>query len=308
MPRWGGAELQNHRAMMCCETGGSDRSGTVGAVLAVLAVTVIPGAARAEVPKDLPTSRATPSDVTAPPAGSPRRPDGLAMRVLVSGRGAAHPSDNDRVTLHYATWRRDGTLIDSSWGHGTPRQETVRWLLPGLASVVKTMVVGEERRAWVPARLMVSGRKEEHDDGPARPAVDVTYDVALVALQRAPATPVPLRAPPGSAKRTPSGLAYQVLSAGHGTVQPEPDGAVTMLHSGWTADGVLFESSVMAKNPTRFRMVELLPGLREGVRLMRVGDRFRFWIPVALAYGEKPGRGRPPGPLVFDVELLGAEP
>ena len=48
----------------------------------------------------------------------------------------------------------------------------------------------------------------------------------------------------------------------------------------------------------------MIKGWTEGVQLMTVGEKRRFWIPAGLAYGENPGGGRPGGMLVFDVELL----
>jgi len=49
----------------------------------------------------------------------------------------------------------------------------------------------------------------------------------------------------------------------------------------------------------------VIKGWTEGVQLMFVGDKARFWIPAALAYGDTPSRaGAPTGPLVFDIELL----
>ena len=57
--------------------------------------------------------------------------------------------------------------------------------------------------------------------------------------------------------------------------------------------------------PTRFPLNGVIKGWTEGVQLMVVGDKVRFWIPGPLAYGDKPARpGTPAGPLVFDIELL----
>ena len=60
----------------------------------------------------------------------------------------------------------------------------------------------------------------------------------------------------------------------------------------------------MAKHVTRYAPRDLLPGLREGIALMHVGETMRFWLPAELAYGEHPRGGRPAGPLVADVELV----
>jgi FKBP-type peptidyl-prolyl cis-trans isomerase len=67
----------------------------------------------------------------------------------------------------------------------------------------------------------------------------------------------------------------------------------------------LFDSSVTRGQPTTFPLDGVIKGWTEGLQLMVVGDKARFWIPGNLAYGDKPSRpGTPAGTLVFDVELL----
>ena len=57
--------------------------------------------------------------------------------------------------------------------------------------------------------------------------------------------------------------------------------------------------------PATFPLNGVIKGWTEGVQLMVVGDRARFWIPGPLAYGDTPTRpGAPAGTLVFDIELL----
>jgi peptidylprolyl isomerase len=72
----------------------------------------------------------------------------------------------------------------------------------------------------------------------------------------------------------------------------------------------MFDSSVVRHEPATFPLNHVIPGWTEGVQLMKVGDKVRFWIPGNLAYDNpaKPSReGVPHGMLVFDVELLGIE-
>ncbi len=96
-----------------------------------------------------------------------------------------------------------------------------------------------------------------------------------------------------------------MLKAGTGSEHPTAASQVTVHYSGWTKDGKLFDSSVMRGEPTSFRLSQVVKGWTEGVALMVVGDKTRFWIPGALAYGDKPARpGAPTGDLVFDIELL----
>jgi peptidylprolyl isomerase len=115
-------------------------------------------------------------------------------------------------------------------------------------------------------------------------------------------TPPPdVKAPPADAKKTPSGLAYKVLSAGTGSRHPNASSSVTVHYSGWTTDGKLFDSSVMRGQPATFPLDGVIAGWTEGLQLMVEGEKARFWIPEALAYE---GKRDPRGMLVFDVELI----
>ena len=86
------------------------------------------------------------------------------------------------------------------------------------------------------------------------------------------------------------------------TPKPTATSQVEVHYSGWTTDGQMFDSSVMRGSPATFPLNRVIPGWTEGVQLMVVGEKRRFWIPVELAYGGRPGA--PAGMLVFDVELL----
>lgn len=119
-----------------------------------------------------------------------------------------------------------------------------------------------------------------------------------------PETPSDVKAAPADAQKTPSGLASKVLQAGTGDQKPAAADTVTVHYSGWTTDGKLFDSSVKRGQPTSFPLNGVIKGWTEGLQLMVIGEKRRFWIPAELAYGENPGGGRPGGLLVFDVELL----
>ncbi len=120
-------------------------------------------------------------------------------------------------------------------------------------------------------------------------------------------TPKDVNSVPSDAEVTASGLASRVLTAGTGTESPAAADTVTVHYSGWTTDGNLFDSSVERGEPASFPLNRVIKGWTEGLQLMVVGEKRRFWIPADLAYGENPGGGRPGGLLVFDVELLGIE-
>ena len=118
------------------------------------------------------------------------------------------------------------------------------------------------------------------------------------------AAPADVAAAPADATTTASGLAYQSLQSGSGDSHPGPTSKVEVHYTGWTTDGKMFDSSVQRGQTISFPLNGVIKGWTEGVQLMKVGDKFRFWIPADMAYGENPGGGRPGGLLVFDVELF----
>lgn len=108
---------------------------------------------------------------------------------------------------------------------------------------------------------------------------------------------------------TPSSLQYMVLRQGNGT-RPKPGERVRVNYVGTLLDGSKFDSSYDRKQPAVFGLNQVIPGWSEGVGMMPVGAKYRFWIPGSLAYGEKGGGDGVIGPnatLTFDVELLGVE-
>ena len=118
------------------------------------------------------------------------------------------------------------------------------------------------------------------------------------------AAPADVAAPPADATTTASGLAYKPLQSGTGDTHPGPTSKVEVHYTGWTTDGKMFDSSVARGQTISFPLNGVIKGWTEGVQLMKVGDKFRFWIPAGMAYGDNPGGGRPGGMLVFDVELF----
>ncbi|TZF90597.1 FKBP-type peptidyl-prolyl cis-trans isomerase [Cognatilysobacter lacus] len=109
---------------------------------------------------------------------------------------------------------------------------------------------------------------------------------------------------------TPSGLQYMVLRQGSGA-RPKPTDRVRVNYHGTLLDGTVFDSSYdRGGQPVEFMLNQVIPGWTEGVSMMPVGAKYRFWVPSELAYGEK-GAGAQIGPnstLVFDVELLAISP
>jgi peptidylprolyl isomerase len=117
--------------------------------------------------------------------------------------------------------------------------------------------------------------------------------------------PADVAAPPGDAVVTESGLAYRQLRPGTGTRRPSAFSQVRVHYTGWTTDGLLFDSSLNSGRVATLRLPDLITGWQEGLQLMTPGERMRFWIPEELAYEGQDGA--PAGMLVFDVELVGID-
>src|ERR1043165_1746505 len=123
-------------------------------------------------------------------------------------------------------------------------------------------------------------------------------------------TPAP--ASPAAAsewKTTASGLKYQVLKKGDGSVSPKATDTVKVHYHGTLLNGTVFDSSVQRGQPISFPLNGVIKGWTEGLQLMKVGDKFKFEIPPNLAYGaNSPSPKIPPNStLVFEVELLGIQ-
>ncbi len=107
---------------------------------------------------------------------------------------------------------------------------------------------------------------------------------------------------------TASGLQYEVLTEGKGE-RPTATSKVKVHYHGTTPEGVVFDSSVERGEPISFGLDQVIKGWTEGVQLMKVGSKYRFYIPQELAYG--PSSPSPTikayMPLVFEVELIEIE-
>jgi len=103
----------------------------------------------------------------------------------------------------------------------------------------------------------------------------------------------------------PSGLQYEVLAPGTGA-KPVATDEVTVHYKGTLTNGQQFDSSYDRGEPTSFTLNQVIPGWTEGLQQMPIGSKYRFFIPYALAYGERgAGKDIPPySTLIFEVELI----
>lgn len=103
-----------------------------------------------------------------------------------------------------------------------------------------------------------------------------------------------------------SGLQYEIITEGTGP-KPTAKDKVTCHYHGTLIDGTVFDSSVSRGQPATFPLNMVIKGWTEGLQLMTVGSKWRFFIPPQLAYGDRQVSAQigPNSTLIFDVELLG---
>ncbi len=107
-------------------------------------------------------------------------------------------------------------------------------------------------------------------------------------------------------KTTPSGLQYEVIKEGDGA-SPKVSDTFIAHYTGTLLNGEKFDSSVDRGTPLELPMTAVIPGWTEGLQLMKVGSKYRFYIPYQIGYGATGNGPRIPpySTLIFDLELIG---
>lgn len=103
---------------------------------------------------------------------------------------------------------------------------------------------------------------------------------------------------------TDTGLQYEILKNGEGG-KPKVSDTVTVNYLGTLLDGTEFDSSYSRNKPATFPLNRVIKGWTEGVQLMNVGAKYKFYVPSDLAYGARStGKVSSNSTLIFEVELL----
>ncbi len=103
----------------------------------------------------------------------------------------------------------------------------------------------------------------------------------------------------------PSGLQYEIMKEGTGE-KPTLQSTVKTHYHGTLINGTIFDSSVDRGQPASFPVSGVIKGWTEALQLMKVGSKYRLFVPYNLAYGTRAmGAKIPAGStLIFEVELL----
>lgn len=246
-----------------------------------------------------------PPDVGVPPVTALSLKSGIKYVVVRPGTGKEKARTFDTVTFNYTAWDPSGRMFDTTELRKRPavvppfRQTAV------MEEILISMTPGQRARFWFPADRM------QQDGKPVAgmPEGVLTYEVELLTIARGkepPRTPADVAAPPASASKTQKGVFYKLLSGGKAGPKPGPTDTVRVNYTGWTVDGRMIDSSVIKNEPAEFSLKAVMVGWSDGIPMMSVGDRVRFWIPDELAFKGAPGK--PQGMLVFDIELLEIKP
>jgi FKBP-type peptidyl-prolyl cis-trans isomerase len=210
---------------------------------------------------------------------------------------------------------------NSSYGFGYRIGENVRGTITGnefdfdLPLVLKGLsdALNGEKSAIPPEEVQkaLSAFEKDHRRKMAQKAIDTDPRRKALAEKNARegATFLKENAARKGVKSTASGLQYEVLKSGAGQ-SPKLADTVEAHYHGTLIDKTVFDSSVERGEPALFPVSGVIPGWTEALQLMKVGDKWRLFIPSALAY-DLVGAGDQIGPnavLIFDVELLSVKP
>ena len=233
-----------------------------------------------------------PKDV---PEDAVKLDNGVAYRIVKTDPAARKLDDNDLVSIDFSGWtQKDGKRFQTSAEMGEPLMAPVNSMFPGWKSVLPNAHVGDVIQMWIPQELGIS------PDGSLEGTL--IFEVTVNTATPLPKAPADVAAPGADTQKTESGISWRIITPGTGTDHPKAESTVKVHYSGWTTDGVMFDSSVARGEPIEFPLNAVIPGWSEAVQLMVVGEKRLVWIPEELAYKGQPGA--PAGTLVFEIELL----
>lgn len=100
------------------------------------------------------------------------------------------------------------------------------------------------------------------------------------------------------------GVLREVIAEGNG-VQPGVTDVVAVFYKGSLIDGQIFDDNTSQDCPDVFRLGELIAGWQIALTRMRVGDKWRIYVPARHGYGAKVVCGIPKhSTLIFEIELV----
>lgn len=252
---------------------------------------------------DIVPAPAIPDNLDKPPATAETTKSGIKYAVVRAGTGKDKARPYDNVTFNFTGWDGEGRMIDTTEVRKRAVTAAPYKQSAVMAEMLAEMTAGERIRFWVDAEKMISAGKPPAGASKGLLCYELEVLQIVKAEHEPPPVPADVAKAPADAKKTVKGVSYKLLRAGGKDAKhPTEDDSVKVHYTGWTTDGKMFDSSQLRGEPATFGLHGVIAGWTDGIPMMAVGDRMRFWIPEELAY--KGIAGKPAGMLVFDVELL----
>lgn len=231
--------------------------------------------------------------------------NGVEYVILKHGDAkGAHPKPTEMVEVTYdGRLAADGKRFDATEGADTASFQ-LNQVIPGWTEGLQELVPGDQAMFFIPAKM---GYGAQGAGGRIPPNADLMFLVSLKAITKpkesdAAAWKKATPWPKAGVEKTKSGLEYMIVSSGPkaGDTPKDTDG-VLVYYSGRLADGMEFDSVYAQGHPEPMEVGALIPGWREALKLMHVGDHWIMKLPPDLAFG-KEARGPIPANSTIYVE------
>ncbi len=227
---------------------------------------------------------------------------GLKYWDLRIGNGP-HPQAHSTVTVNYAGWLEDGTLIEASSKRGRPSTFSLDHVFPGWREGLRTMRLGGKRRMRIPPELAYG----EKGGGSIPPNATLVYEVELLEI-KPPAPSLELQPLEGiERQQTSSGVSIWEIEPGFGKSPGAADDVAVNI-TVWMEDGTLLFGSGPTGKVSAFALDRSpIKGLAEGIVSMKVGGKRRLMIPSELGFDDnvRPADVPADANLIAEIELLG---
>lgn len=229
-----------------------------------------------------------PIDLKSPPKDAVKTASGLVYKKLVEKADGVAPKRNDTVAVNYTGWKSDGVTFFTNRAQGQPMVLSLATTSAGFAEALQLVKKGEKAIVWIPPGLDKNTTET------------LVYEFDVVEVVPAPAVPEDLKTPPSTAKVTPHGAKYVVVTPGSGERAREFD-TVTFHYTAWDSDGRMFESTETRKRPATSIPYRQPAVFADVLVLAGKGARVRVWTD-SLQVGSS-AAGVPSGPLVYEFQI-----
>jgi FKBP-type peptidyl-prolyl cis-trans isomerase len=227
-----------------------------------------------------------------PPPLARRTPSGLVYFKVRPGGGLENPNLGSIFIAHFTGYNQAGQVLETT-RDGQVAELTLDRVTQGFKEGLMMVHAGDVFRFWIPPALA-------YGNYPGAPKGVLIYDLEVFDIRNTP----PSR-PPEQATFVPGGIVFQVLRTGTGTEHPSLRSNVEVRYQGFKEDGSAIDATGRPYDTRTFRLQETIQGWQDVLRMMVTGEKRRVWIPGELAYGSQ--KGKPQGPLMFDIDLVAFE-